>query len=228
MEWALVYLAQPAGMLAIIALIRLRFVDPGSVHRLVPDASFSSCAICHVLRPPGAHHCRICNACVAGFDHHCWYTGRCIGSGNRCSFVFLLWCGGIAWSLLATGAAFVFWEDAELSEWRSQSPATPSWWQAIFVSSGLGLVAQPQFAHRYFPAVIVAQGAVALDAFCLYQLVLIACGETMHSVHVRPQRHPCRQLLGVLRRLVGRRRSPPCTYTLVGSEIESRMVHCDD
>ncbi|KAK2158257.1 hypothetical protein LSH36_174g08027 [Paralvinella palmiformis] len=63
-----------------------------SRHVVYPYWSWKPCVICHVVRPPRAHHCPICNVCVLKRDHHCFFTGSCVGLRNQRHFVvFSFW-----------------------------------------------------------------------------------------------------------------------------------------
>lgn len=63
------------------------------------------CEVCHVDKPPRAHHCSSCDLCVLKMDHHCPWFAVCIGAQNHKQFIQFLISGWVfaVWSLLICG-----------------------------------------------------------------------------------------------------------------------------
>ena len=71
---------------AFVASFLVTCTDPGVYPRLsvgerdpLDGASFVTCKVCGVKRPPRSAHCYICGVCVLDHDHHCGVIGGCVG-----------------------------------------------------------------------------------------------------------------------------------------------------
>ncbi len=48
------------------------------------------CPKCFVLKNKNIKHCFICDKCIEGLEHHCFWLNKCIGKGNKISYVFFI------------------------------------------------------------------------------------------------------------------------------------------
>lgn len=55
---------------------------------------------CEFLMPYRARYCKTCEAVVAKFDHHCFWIGGCVGELNHRSFLLMLLCMTVEFSIL--------------------------------------------------------------------------------------------------------------------------------
>ena len=48
------------------------------------------CPICYIRKCNNIKHCFICDKCVEGFEHHCFWLNKCIGKGNKISYIIFI------------------------------------------------------------------------------------------------------------------------------------------
>ncbi|KDN52919.1 hypothetical protein K437DRAFT_219769 [Tilletiaria anomala UBC 951] len=114
-------------------------------------------------KPERTHHCSICKACVLKYDHHCPWLNQCVGLGNERYFVlFVVWLGLAC--VIITGSG----------------------WQVAY----LAVQINEPWPHAYTPRVFVLLTwllatimAVGLGVMSIWQLVLVAHGETSVESH---------------------------------------------
>ena len=60
---------------------------------VLPEINAEGYKLCHECRvyiTLNREHCNLCNVCIDNIDHHCVFYSKCIGGGNKRSFLMSL------------------------------------------------------------------------------------------------------------------------------------------
>ena len=94
--WFVLRWGSLTAAITLLAVVALRFVDPGSVRgtaRPAVTGSSADCAHCRTVHAARTHFCRRCRLCVSRWDHHCAIMDTCIGQANYRLFLVALLAG---------------------------------------------------------------------------------------------------------------------------------------
>ena len=114
--WSVLGWGSLSAAVTLVAVVALRFVDPGSVAVLplateaasaaetsaaASDSSTALCPHCRTVHAARTRYCRRCQLCTRRYDHHCAITDLCIGQSNYRLFLLAL-LGALSTACLGT------------------------------------------------------------------------------------------------------------------------------
>ncbi|KAM0788532.1 hypothetical protein ACM66B_001660 [Microbotryomycetes sp. NB124-2] len=139
-------------------------IGPSAVRREKKGRTCKKCDLVDGVRPPKperSHHCKVCKTCILKFDHHCPWIKQCVGLHNERYFVLFLCYFSVSCGFAAFWGWNPMWTALDFGQWRHRTPR--------------------MFVPLTFILALILGLAVAIMA--IYQIWLIACGETTVEAH---------------------------------------------
>ena len=205
-----------SAAVTLVAMVALRFVDPGSVKdasEAAPRDSSTSvvahgatvCPHCHSVHAARTRYCRRCRMCVRRYDHHCLITDTCIGQSNYRVF------------LLAVTSALV-----------TACLGTYLCYHLVLALLAVQPVYHPRSVLAIVTSVCIAYAAFLLLTYTGVHAVLLFSNRTLLEMWAKRRERRKRGEWSVTDRQVWRRRLHGVTEMLTGGGQPTRWVTLRD